>query len=357
MHIVHTIAELRQAISSAARPAFVPTMGNLHRGHLSLLEQARELGDCTVASIFVNRLQFLPSEDFDRYPRTWDADCQALASVNCDVLFAPREQDLYPEPQRFKVMADPALAAKLEGTFRPGFFDGVCTVVLKLFVAVFAGKTQGVAVFGKKDYQQLKVVEAMTKQFALPLSIVAGETARDSDGLALSSRNAYLTDAQRKQACTLYQQLLHFAERYRIQSLADQVIEGEQSQEPHERLADWVARAEQAAKESLQAQGWQVDYLSLRRCADLEPAYMMEPTHTLEPAYKLEAVDKLEATQALEPTDKAKPAHAADPARDLEYRQPPGNEHKAECGLEGQALVLLAAARLGQTRLIDNLEL
>ncbi|NDC86752.1 MAG: pantoate--beta-alanine ligase [Betaproteobacteria bacterium] len=284
MHIVHTIGELRQAISAAARPAFVPTMGNLHRGHLSLLEIARQLGDCTVASIFVNRLQFLSGEDFDRYPRTWDADCKALASHGCDVLFAPREEDLYPEPQRYKVAADPALASKLEGGFRPGFFDGVCTVVLKLFMAVFAGKSKGIAVFGKKDYQQLRIVEAMTRQFALPVDIIAAETARDDDGLALSSRNSYLSIDQRKQASDLYQQLLGFAQGYRLRA-GDQTIEA------------WVKGAEKTAVEQLQMQGWQVDYLSLRRCEDLEPAY------------------------------------------------------------EGHRLVVLAAAKLGQTRLIDNIEI
>jgi pantoate--beta-alanine ligase len=284
MHIVHTIDELRQAIAASAKPAFVPTMGNLHRGHLSLLEMARELGDCTVASIFVNRLQFQPGEDFDRYLRTWDADCEALQSHDCDVLFAPREHDLYPEPQRYKIAADPALAAKLEGYFRPGFFDGVCTVVLKLFMAVFAGKANGTAVFGKKDYQQLKVVEAMTRQFALPIEIIAAETARAEDGLALSSRNGYLTPTQRKQAPDLYQQLLILAQGYRLQA-GDQAIEA------------WVRSAERAAVQRLKAQGWEVDYLSLRRREDLEPA------------------------------------HA------------------------GHSLVVLAAAKLGQTRLIDNLEI
>lgn len=290
MHIVHTIAELRQALSTAAQPAFVPTMGNLHRGHLSLLKQASTLGDCTVASIFVNRLQFLPHEDFDSYPRTWQADCDALESVHCDILFAPREHDLYPEPQRYKVMADPVLASKLEGSFRPGFFDGVCTVVLKLFNAVFAGKPKGFAVFGKKDYQQLKVIEAMTKQFALPIDIVAGETTRDHDGLALSSRNGYLTAQERLKAAALYKQLLSLSQAY-------QTLSGDKQ------VAAWCLAAEHNATRRLTELGWQVDYVSVRRRVDLEP-----------------------------PIDCQGQPIAKD------------------------SLVVLAAAKLGQTRLIDNLE-
>ena len=168
MHIVHTLPELRHALRHAQRPAFVPTMGNLHAGHLALVEQARTLGDATVASIFVNRLQFLPHEDFDSYPRTFEADCAKLREAGCDLLFAPRERDLYPEPQTFKVLPDPALADLLEGEFRPGFFTGVATVVMKLFMAVFAGKPHGFGVFGKKDYQQLMVIRRMVQQFALP---------------------------------------------------------------------------------------------------------------------------------------------------------------------------------------------
>ena len=178
MQIVHSIPELRHALRHAKRPAFVPTMGNLHAGHLALVAQARPLGDATVASIFVNRLQFQPHEDFDSYPRTFEADRAALESAGCDVLFAPREADLYPEPQTFKVVPDPALADLLEGHFRPGFFTGVATVVMKLFMAVFAGKPQGVAVFGQKDYQQLMVIRGLVRQFALPIEIVGHATER-----------------------------------------------------------------------------------------------------------------------------------------------------------------------------------
>ncbi|MEI6804442.1 MAG: pantoate--beta-alanine ligase [Burkholderiales bacterium] len=281
MLIVRTIDELRQALAHAQRPAFVPTMGNLHTGHIALVHQAKPLGDCTVASIFVNRLQFLPHEDFDSYPRTWDADCKALQEAGCDVLFAPRERDLYPQPQTFKVQADPAMADLLEGQFRPGFFTGVCTVVMKLFLAVFTGKAAGVAVFGKKDYQQLMVVRQMVSQFALPLDLVGGETCRAADGLALSSRNGYLSEAQRSEAVQLARAL---------RALGDAALASTNL------TADLPALEDQAAQ-ALRARGWQVDYLTVRRRADLQPP------------------------------------------------QP------------GDALVALGAARLGSTRLIDNLEI
>ena len=167
MQIVHSIADLRAILSSKGRPAFVPTMGNLHDGHLSLVRAARQHGDIAVASIFVNRLQFLPHEDFDSYPRTWEADCAKLEAEGCDLLFAPREADLYPEPQTFKIQPDAQLADILEGHFRPGFFTGVCTVVMKLFSAVFFASGGGTAVFGKKDYQQLMVIRRMVEQLSL----------------------------------------------------------------------------------------------------------------------------------------------------------------------------------------------
>jgi pantoate--beta-alanine ligase len=274
MYIAKTIAELRQHLSSSQRPAFVPTMGNLHEGHLALVRQARPLGDATVASIFVNRLQFLPHEDFDTYPRTWDSDCEKLRAAGCDVLFAPDEKALYPEPQTCKVHPDPALADLLEGHFRPGFFIGVCTVVMKLFQCV----QPGVAVFGKKDYQQLMMIRHMVRQFALPIDIVGGETFRADDGLALSSRNGYLRATERAEAVQLSKALRDMAEAVRA---------GERD----------VAALEARAMQSLAQRGWQPDYVVLRRRADL---------------------------QAPQP---------------------------------GDALVALAAARLGSTRLIDNLEI
>src|SRR6185369_12243915 len=204
MRIVHTIAELRQALAGATGTAFVPTMGNLHAGHLSLIERAKEgAGGPVVASIFVNRLQFAPHEDFDTYPRTFERDCDLLRAAGCNLVFAPDEAQLYPEPQVFKVEPPAALANILEGHFRPGFFTGVCTVVLKLFNCV----QPRVAVFGKKDYQQLMVIRRMVQQLALPIDVVAGETMRAQDGLALSSRNGYLDAAQRLEAVSLSREL------------------------------------------------------------------------------------------------------------------------------------------------------
>ena len=278
MQIVHTIADLRAALAGRGRPAFVPTMGNLHEGHLSLVRQARQHGDVTVASIFVNRLQFLPHEDFDSYPRTFDADCAKLEAEGCDIVFAPREKDLYPEPQTFKVQPDAQLADILEGHFRPGFFTGVCTVVMKLFQAVFATTGGGTAVFGQKDYQQLMVIRRMVQQFALPIEIIGCATARADSGLALSSRNGYLSDEQRVQAMALSRAL---------KALADAARQGGN-------LADLEAQAMAA----LRAKGWEPDYLSVRQRSDL---------------------------------------------------QTPVDARSGE-------LVALGAARLGSTRLIDNLE-
>ena len=281
MQIIHTIPELRAALAQSRNPAFVPTMGNLHDGHLALVRQARPLGDTLVASIFVNRLQFLPHEDFDSYPRTLQVDADKLRAAGCDVLFAPSEQDLYPEPQTFKVQPDPQLADILEGEFRPGFFTGVCTVVMKLFSAVFAGKAQGTALFGQKDYQQLMVLRRMVQQFALPLDIVAGTTQRADDGLALSSRNGYLSEAERQEAVQL--------------SLALRALARDAVAAAHALPAQREA-LEARALQALTARGWQPDYLTVRRRSDLQPP------------------------QA------------------------------------GDALVVLGAARLGRTRLIDNLE-
>jgi len=277
MHIARTIDELRQHLAAFKHPAFVPTMGNLHDGHLDLVRQAKPLGDVTVASIFVNRLQFLPHEDFDTYPRTFERDCELLRGVGCDVLFAPDERALYPEPQTFKVQPDPALADILEGHFRPGFFTGVCTVVMKLFACV----QPRTAVFGKKDYQQLMVIRHMVRQFALPIDIVGAETRRAGSGLALSSRNGYLSDTQRDEAVQL-SQALH--------AMGRAVRGGERD----------LAAIEARAVDALRQRGWEPDYLVLRRRADLQPPATGEPLG---------------------------------------------------------ALVALAAARLGSTRPIDNLEI
>lgn len=283
MRVIHTLAELRATLAgpAASRPAFVPTMGNLHDGHLSLVRQARALvGPAVpvVASIFVNRLQFGPNEDFDRYPRTLARDCELLEGAGCDIVFAPDEAELYPQPQTFKVQPDPALADLLEGHFRPGFFTGVCTVVMKLLQCV----QPQVAVFGKKDYQQLMVIRRMVEQFALPVQIVAAETSRAGDGLALSSRNGYLGEAERAESVQL---------SLALQAMREAVLAGERD----------IAGIERRATDALAARGWAPDYLTLRRRADLLP---------------------------------------------------PSPEDLAA----GTPLVALAAARLGTTRLIDNLE-
>ena len=196
MKIISCIEELRDQLRGQLRTAFVPTMGNLLEGHLSLMRLARKHGDPVVASIFVNRLQFGPNEDFDKYPRTFQADVEKLEKEGVYVLFAPSEKDLYPEPQEYRVRPPDDLGNILEGEFRPGFFTGVTTVVLKLFSCV----QPKVAVFGKKDYQQLMIIRNMSKQFALPTEIIAAETWRAKDGLALSSRNGYLSEAERAEA-------------------------------------------------------------------------------------------------------------------------------------------------------------
>ncbi len=282
MQIVHTIAELRQHLSPYKRPAFVPTMGNLHAGHIALVKQAKPLGDVTVSSIFVNRLQFAPHEDFDSYPRTLETDAQRLKDAGCDVLFAPREQELYPEPQSYKVHPANDLADILEGHFRPGFFIGVSTVVLKLFSCVFAGMPSGVAAFGKKDYQQVMVIRRMVRQFALPIEILAGETQRADDGLALSSRNGYLSTDARDEAVQLSMALRALGDAARASDTPD------------------LPALEAQALQALARRGWKPDYLTVRRRTDLQP--------------------------------------------------PQGP-------LADQPLVVLGAAKLGSTRLIDNLEI
>jgi len=212
MQVLHTIDALRAALPGPGACAFVPTMGNLHDGHLALVRQARTHGLPVVVSIFVNRLQFAPHEDFDTYPRTLERDAELLRGVGADLVFAPRESELYPQPQTFKVTPDPAIADILEGHFRPGFFTGVCTVVMKLFQVV----QPRVAVFGKKDYQQWMVIREMVRQFALPISVEGAETTRAEDGLALSSRNGYLSAAERQRATALSQALRLIANRVRL---------------------------------------------------------------------------------------------------------------------------------------------
>jgi pantoate--beta-alanine ligase len=274
MQIVHTLPALAEALKPFRHPAVVPTMGNLHDGHLALVRQAKPLGDLTMATIFVNRLQFGPTDDFETYPRTLAADCAQLEAAGCDLVFAPSEQELYPQPQVFRLEPPPGLTNTLEGQFRPGFFVGVCTVVMKLLACTQART----AVFGKKDYQQLMVIRQMVRQFNLPVDVVGGETQRASDGLALSSRNGYLSTEERAQASELHASL---------QVLARAVRAGD---------TGFIA-LEARAMDGLRERGWQPDYVAVRRQIDLQ------------------------VPQA------------------------------------GDALVVLAAARLGSTRLIDNLEL
>jgi len=245
MQIHSAIADLRSALKGRGRVVFVPTMGNLHAGHISLMEQARAHGDTVVASIFVNRLQFGPNEDFDKYPRTFQADCDKLAAAGVDVLFAPTEADLYPELQEY-VVEPPAIQNILDGEFRPGHFRGVATVVLKLFNIV----QPQAAVFGKKDYQQLMVIRNMTRQLALPITIVGGETVRADDGLALSSRNGYLSEAERAEAPRLYRLL---------NEIRDAIRNGESD----------TAKLEQNAMAALASTGWKTDYVAVRQQSDL----------------------------------------------------------------------------------------
>lgn len=249
MHILRTIAELRAHLAQFQSPAFVPTMGNLHDGHLRLVRKAKKLGDVTLVSIFVNRLQFLPHEDFDAYPRTWESDCQKLRDAGCDILFAPEEGELFPQPQTFKVQPPAQIADILEGHFRPGFFVGVCTIVLKLLACV----QPRVALFGSKDFQQLMVIRAMVAQFALPIEIVGCELVRDQDGLAMSSRNSYLSADERLEALQL---------PWALQAIAGAIRAGTS-------IAD-LAALEAKAMTDLQARGWQPDYLVVRRRQDLQ---------------------------------------------------------------------------------------
>jgi pantoate--beta-alanine ligase len=255
MQLLHTAAELRAALAGQSNTAFVPTMGNLHAGHASLVELAKQHGQPVVASIFVNPLQFGAGEDFERYPRTLEADCAKLEAAGCDLVFAPDIGEMYPVPQSFSVLPCSRLTSELDGAFRPGHFNGVATVVLKLFNLV----QPRVAVFGSKDYQQWLVVREMVRQFNLPIEIVAGATLRESDGLAMSSRNGYLDASERLQATRLQHELTGI--RAAVQS-------GER---------DFTGLTAAACRR-LKMAGWRVDYVELRDAGTLQlPA--PESTH------------------------------------------------------------------------------
>lgn len=245
MEVIHTVAELRKYLEGVPNNVFVPTMGNLHEGHLRLVEEASPRGACTVVSIFVNRLQFAPHEDFDRYPRTLADDCKKLESIGVDVVFAPDEHELYPAPQQYVVHPGP-IENILEGEVRPGHFRGVATVVLKLFNMV----QPKAAVFGKKDYQQCLVLKNMVQQLALPVEIILAETVRANDGLALSSRNQYLSPDERAEAPRLYRVL---------NELKDALQHGTHS----------YATLEAEAMTELARHGWKPDYVTVRRQTDL----------------------------------------------------------------------------------------
>jgi pantoate--beta-alanine ligase len=272
MQKIQSVAELRARLANEKSVVFVPTMGNLHEGHIELVRIARERGTCIVVSIFVNPLQFGPNEDFDKYPRTLDADCEKLQGL-ADVVFAPAVGDMYPEKQTVFV-EPPPISKALCGEFRPGHFQGVATVVLKLFNLV----QPQVAVFGKKDYQQLAIIRQMVIQFNLPIEIVGAETTRAADGLALSSRNQYLSAAERTEAVFLSQTLRGMGEALKNGA------------------ADHLA-LEREAGAALAKRGWVVEYIAVRSQEGL-----------------------------------VVPAPGA------------------------KKLVILAAARLGKTRLIDNFE-
>lgn len=282
MKHISSITELRDQLRGQNRVAFVPTMGNLHSGHMSLMRIAAKHGDPVVASVFVNRLQFGPNEDFDKYPRTLQEDTTKLEQENVYVLFAPTERDMYPEPQDYRVSPPDGLGSTLEGEFRPGFFEGVCTVVTKLFNCV----QPKVAVFGKKDYQQLMIIRRLVQQLAMPIEIIAAPTIRDADGLALSSRNRYLNTEERAEAPFLFQLLNELANQVQSARLG----------------LEQLAQLEHHCIEQLKQRGWKPDYFEVRRQADL-----MRPTND-----------------------------------NLSDQTP---------------LVILAAAKLGTTRLIDNLEI
>ena len=275
MKIIHTIQELRDWRREAGSVAFVPTMGNLHEGHLALVREAAKRADQVVVSIFVNRLQFGQGEDFDRYPRTLEQDAAKLAGEGVAVLFAPSEQELYPNVAQQYNVEPPNLQNELCGAFRPGHFRGVATVVAKLFNIV----EPDYACFGKKDYQQLAILQGMAADLNFRVEIVPVDIGRAADGLALSSRNQYLSEAERKQAPQLYREL---------QAIARAVENGNRN----------YAELEQQAAANLKQAGWQVDYVEIRHAGNLQVA------------------------------------HVGD-----------------------SELVVLAAARLGNTRLIDNVEI
>lgn len=258
MQIINTIAALRATLASQAnigqKIGFVPTMGNLHAGHIHLVDLAKQHANYVVVSIFVNPLQFSPTEDLDAYPRTLQADYEKLKAAGCDMVFVPSTTEIYADfdgqnlNQTMTIMPPP-IASVLCGATRLSHFAGVATVVLKLFNIV----RPNIAVFGKKDFQQLFIIKEMVRQFNLPIEIIAGETIREANGLALSSRNGYLNDAQRASASQLNR------------ALQDIVAHVENGESDFELL-------ENTTTNMLTQQGWEVDYISVRSTTTLQPA-------------------------------------------------------------------------------------
>jgi len=247
MKLVHTVVQLQAALQGQSATAFVPTMGNLHAGHVSLIALAKQHGQPVVASIFVNPLQFSAGEDFERYPRTLDADYEKLAAAGCELVFAPDEAALYPVAQTFTVQPPQSLTDDLCGAHRPGHFSGVATVLLKFFNLI----QPRTAIFGRKDFQQLQVVRELVRQFNLPINIIAGSTLREADGLAMSSRNQFLSASERIQATGLYGEL---------SKLAEALTSGDR------KYAELIA----AATKNLKMAGWMVDYVAVRDAQTLE---------------------------------------------------------------------------------------
>ena len=281
MQIIQTVTELRDALKTEPGIALVPTMGNLHAGHIRLVEIAKQHAQCVVVSIFVNPLQFGPNEDLANYPRTLDADCEKLKAAGADIVFTPAVTEMYPDFNaatndlgQTMTISPPPIADELCGAARPGHFSGVATIVMKLFNIVMPQ----IAVFGKKDYQQLFIIRELVKQFNLPIQIIAGDTVRESSGLAMSSRNGYLTPQQKTDAASLNASL---------KEIVTQIQQGNTD----------FAGLEQTAAQALNNNHWLIDYISIRSA------------HTLLPA-----------------------------------------------SIQDTQLVVLAAAKIGNTRLIDNIE-
>jgi pantoate--beta-alanine ligase len=253
MQIIHSVQALREALQSHSDIAFVPTMGNLHAGHLHLVKLAQTHAACVVVSIFVNPLQFGANEDLANYPRTLEADCDKLAQLGVDIVFVPTVHAIYPDFDGIDLhqsitVQPPPIANMLCGASRPGHFMGVATVVLKLFNIV----QPIVAVFGQKDFQQLFIIQAMVRQLNLPINIIAGETVREPNGLAMSSRNGYLSFTEKAQAVQL------------VRALSEVVASVQQGHHDYEKLALHAAQ-------QLTEQGWQVDYVTVRSAFTLLP--------------------------------------------------------------------------------------